>query len=167
MIALYRGLSPVSRAIQFVTWSPYSHATWVSDDDQPQREYEAWVRGVTRTAGVGEAHTPGTRVELYRVRGITPEQDRAVEAFLSEQLGKGYDWMGLTNFITRRAATDAQQLVWFCSELIFEAHLRAVLPLLRAIKPWKVSPGILSLCPYLDFVREFVTEPAIPLRSAE
>lgn len=166
MIALYYGKSPLSRIIQFVTWSPYSHASWVSDDNFPTREYEAWSRGVTCDAGIGATHTPGTRVDLFRVRGLTPEQDVAVERFMKRELGKGYDWMGLTNFVTRRPATPIQQLHWFCSELVFAAHASAGMRLLREVEPWKVNPGTLAMCPYLDLVRTIETKPAINLRSA-
>lgn len=164
MIALYRGVSSVSRVIRFVTWSAYSHASWISPNGD--YEVESWIHGVQWEPGLGSNHTPGTVVDLFQVRDITVEQDDHVEAFLRDQVGKDYDWTGLFNFITRKPQTPEQQDKWFCSELIFAAHASAGIRLLRDIAYWKVSPGLLSLSPLLELVRTIEVEPVINLEEA-
>lgn len=164
MIALYRGVSPVSRVIRFMTWSDYSHASWVSPDGG--YEVESWIYGVQLEPGLGSNHTPGTVVDLFRVRDLTIEQEYLVEGFLREQVDKKYDWAGLFNFITRKPQSPDEQDKWFCSELIFAAHASAGIRLLRDIPYWKVSPGLLALSPLLEFVETIEVEPVVNLQEA-
>jgi hypothetical protein len=150
MLAFYQGKSLVSRLIRWFTWSRYSHVAWLCRDGSV---IEAWHRGgVQRHQSLAEVHTPGTRVEIFKV--LTHEghelnnlQLGAIEQFLAKQIGNRYDFWGILGFLTR-ARMEAHN-AWFCSELVFAA-LRSVgvLPLER-VAACKVTPGLLSFSPLL------------------
>lgn len=150
MIALYRGISPISRAIRFFTWSDYSHASYVRDDRS--LEIESWHKGGVRERSVlGEGHPPCTKIDLFRINASS-DQVRLIEGFLRSQVGKGYDYRGVVHFISRRDEELRGQERWFCSELVFAAHAHAGIHLLARVPAWKVSPGLLSMSPLLDYI---------------
>lgn len=158
MIALYRGTSPTSRLIRAFTWSPYSHASWVSSD--LSREIESWRKGVTAGA-FGANHTPGTVVDLYEVEGEVDAVSANVEGHMGSALGCGYDLHGVLHFVSRRPERPLDQWRWFCSELVFWAYERSGLPLLARVPRWKVSPGLLSYSPLLRFVETVTVNPLV------
>lgn len=145
MIALYQGTSPVSRLIQWRTWSPFSHAAWVYGDGAV---IEAWKGvGVHEADNLGSAHRPGTRVELLSIQ-LTDSEEWDLMAFLRAQIGKRYDYRGVLGFISHRDSAQ-QQNAWFCSELIAAAFESIGRPLLARIPPWRVTPGMLWTSPLL------------------
>lgn len=146
MIVLYKGVSVRSRITEFVNWSPYSHASWV--DPELGHCWEAIAKGVTRSSSLAEAHTDNTPIELFDVY-YTLKQLRDIRAFMVLHEGQAYDFLGLLHFITRRPESQAGQMKWFCSELVFAAHLYAGIRLLERIPAWKVYPGMLSYSPLL------------------
>lgn len=140
MIAIYRGKSWLSRIIQAFNWSPYSHVAWIDDNDFTV--YEAWRRGVSRAPTPSHNHTPGTMVDLFTVKGETPEHTAIIREFMQSQLGKPYDFLGILGFVFR--ATRLQRKTkWFCSELVAEAYATAGIPLVR-LPSHKVYPGMLA-----------------------
>jgi len=151
MIALYKGKSPVSRAIKWVTWGDYSHASWICEDESC---IEAWmVGGVRHTRHWCMDHTPGTEIDFYNIHGLTNEQRAGIEEFLLRQVGKGYDFRGITRFLSRRAPNNGDidsLLRWFCSVLIFAAVQKVRRPLLQRVMPHQVHPTLLSYAPALD-----------------
>ncbi len=147
MIGLYRGKSLISRAIQWRTWSVYSHAAWI--DPANESVYEAWFpEGVRHVSDIHTGHTPGTTVDIYNVEGLTQDHMAAVRRWLTTQLGKPYDRWAILGFLVRRDLAD--ESAWVCSELVYQAFAYAGLPLLApGTKADRVSPGVLSLSPLL------------------
>lgn len=145
MIALYRGRSVLSRAIRWQTRGEYSHAAWVLPD---RSVIEAWAPGgVQHNVSLGRAHTAGTVVDLYAIRGLTAPQHEEIERFLRSELGGGYDYGNLLKFMSRRRGGHNER--WFCSELVFAACVAAGVRLLERIAAWQVSPSMLALSPLL------------------
>lgn len=147
MIALYKGISAVSRLIRLRTWSDYSHASWI--DDSFDFEIEAWHRGVTQTDVPFSNHTPGTQVDLFDYALPTDQRCAAVR-FLRLQIGKPYDWPGLLLFGRAQAKPNRS---WFCSELLFAALDHVHESPLQRIKQSQVYPGLLSYSPRLVYLR--------------
>lgn len=146
MIGLYKGNSALSRAIQFKTWSPYSHAAWIEEDGSV---IEAWQVGGVTKGRYDTRHNNGTIIDIFDVE-MTDDQTGTVREFLRSQIGKPYDWPGIFGFVTRRAeSVDAAQRKWFCSELVFAACLFAGVELLSRIPACKVYPGLLCYSPLL------------------
>ena len=151
MIGLYRGTSIISRLIQFRTWSPYSHASWIGDNGA---EIEAWHKGgVVCHPDWGHIHTPGTEIDLFEVK-MSDLQRSVITDFLRTQLGKKYDFGAILGFLTRCGKERLGK--WFCSELVFCAFQEAGIDLLCRIEPHKVSPGRLSTSPLLTLVDTLV-----------
>lgn len=145
-ILAYKGVSLISRLIQWQTRSPYSH---IAVELRDGTVIEAWhVGGVQHNRSFRDVHTRGTAVDVFRINHEYNED--AVEQFLKAQVGKKYDFMSVARFLTRRDRPADNR--WFCSELAFE-KLRF---LLDRIKPSHVSPGVLVLSPYLAFEKTMV-----------
>lgn len=160
MIGLYYGTSLLSRVIEFRTWSAYSHASWIDENDPNWPTIEAWSGGVSEWGSVHDNHAAGTRIDLFVVR-LTSGERQGLEAFLRSQFGKLYDFWGLLNFLTRRPERPQDQEKWFCSELVFAAFEEVKRPLLARIQRWKVSPGLLSYSPLLEAHGGMVTKGGI------
>lgn len=143
MILLYRGISWVSRVIQWQTRTPYSHAAWMMRDGTV---IEAWhVGGVRHNANPFLCHTSGTTVDVYDFKQplSTAEHDR-IESFLLSHCGRSYDFLGVFRFLTRDNCEPSNgKLKWFCSELVAEACADAGRRLLRA-PSHQLSPGHLA-----------------------
>lgn len=145
-VALFASkVSPLSKLIEWETRSKYSHAAIVQSDGGVIESVEGL--GVHRLPRMEDVVLPD-RIDLFTVLGLTEAGERAVEVFLGQQLGLPYDWPDLTGFITRTFQQEARG-AWFCSELAFAAIEAGGVTLLRDIPPYQVSPGTLSLSPYL------------------
>lgn len=146
IVALYKGISPLSRMIRFRTWSEYSHASLYVPRSG---EFESWIpNGVRNVSPIGSGHTPGTQVDLFAVT-VTPSQEGKILHFLQEQVGKKYDYRGVLGFLSRRDRAQNQDR-WFCSELVFAACQAGGIDLLARIQPHRVSPDMLALSPLLE-----------------
>jgi uncharacterized protein YycO len=154
MIGLYRGHSILSRAIQFQSRSPYSHAAWIFDN---QSVVEAWIPdGVRYSTHFCKGHTPGTVIELFDfIEPLTEAEHSQIAGFLMGQRGRRYDYLGVLKFLSRRRATEDDS--WFCSELVFAACLSAGRRLLSGVEPWRVYPGMLAMSPLLKKVDQVTT----------
>jgi uncharacterized protein YycO len=136
MIALYRGVSPLSWAIRSFTRTDYSHAAWILPNGTC---IEAWhPGGVRHRYSPYAGHTRGTLVDYYGLSGMDAAKRQAVEDFLLDEIGEPYDIGGVLRFVTRRRAANAK--AWFCSELVVEALNHAGLPILRA-PAHELAPG--------------------------
>lgn len=136
IIALYRGLSPLSWAIRKFTRSDYSHAALVDDYG---RCWDMWYpQGMRILAHPYEGHTRGTRIDYYAVIGMDDEMSRRVASFLGDHLGAKYDIGGVLRFVSRRRVDNSER--WFCSELVIEALQASGLKILNA-EPHEISPG--------------------------
>ena len=148
MIALYKGTSPMSRFIRWVTWGEYSHASWI---DAKKGEYEAWqLAGTVYNDLWGSRHTPGTVVDIFDFKEpLTQIEIGIIETFLKSHLGEKYDWAGVLAFIpVFRMFKEHSKGKWFCSEEIVESVDLAGRPLYE--KPSsKTSPSDISFCTLL------------------
>jgi uncharacterized protein YycO len=136
MIALYRGISPLSRAIRVFTRTDYSHAAWICADGTCIEAW--WPGGVRHRPDPYAGHTPGTTIDFFGIRGLEENAARQVEWFLMDKLGAGYDLGGVLRFLTRRRNTNPNR--WFCSELVLAALEYAGKTLLKA-PAHEVAPG--------------------------
>jgi uncharacterized protein YycO len=148
-VALYRGKSALSKAIMWINWSDYSHASLITSCGT---EIEAWATGEggfwqrltggkVREGKFGELHTPDTYVEIYDVPGITEPYAQDVETFCRSKVGCPYDWAGVLRFVTRNRPLEDDR--WFCSELVAAGFRAAGYPLTNAV-PSKTYPGMLA-----------------------
>ena len=154
MIGFYQGTTLMSRMIRWRTWSDYSHVSWITEGGSV---LEAWRNGVNEWPTVHHNHKPGTKVTLLGL-DYSHERIERIESFLRDQLGKRYDRWGVFGFLAR---SDRLQNPndWFCSELIFAAHLYAGIALLARVPAHKVFPGLIYISPILRERGGIVTEP--------
>lgn len=150
-IGQYYGTSLTSRLIRWRTWSDISHTSAFLPGGLDQ-VIEAWGGSVARRHWT-RSHTPGTRIDLFRVACSLAQQHRFYE-FLHQQVGKPYDYFAILGFATRARLQSNQ--AWFCSELVFAAALAAGIELLARIEPYQVSPGDLQHSPLLAHVGTLV-----------
>jgi uncharacterized protein YycO len=134
--------SIISGLIRWETRSKYNHAAILLRDGTVIESVE--FAGVHRLP-TQASWAPPNRVDSFTVAGL---DDDKVEAFLISQLGKPYDWPDLVGFVTR-SGVDEDRGAWFCSELCFAAIEAGGVTLLRDVPPFCVSPGTLSLSPFL------------------
>jgi uncharacterized protein YycO len=160
MIALTKGSSPMSRIIRFTNWSEYSHAAWIDPDDRSCWESLPF-KGVVHSSSINDQHCNGTPVDIF-LFDYTADQLRAIRCFMTAQLGKDYDWDSVLHFISKRPPLASDQNKWFCSELIFAAHLYAGIDLLARIPAWKVYPGMIAYSPLLQFLESDFTRRLSP-----
>ena len=135
-----------SRVIRWFSRSDYSHVSlWFYDATHPQGGYviEA-IEGkgvrVLPAEYYREARRSG-RIRLYAHRDtLTPAQVERMWTAVSAERGKGYDWLGVVRFVTRRRKNGAADK-WFCSELAAYGFEQAEAPLFRDKPSWQVMPG--------------------------
>lgn len=176
-IALYRGVSPISLAIRWITRSCYSHAAFVFDGGTASavNEWlanggsitrlashsagtciEAWKGGVRCSPSISTMHTVDTLVDLFSfVDPLQSEDECALVGKLNEQIGDPYSYMNVLRFLTRRPGNlDGS---WFCSELVFEDCRTIGCELLSQVEAWQVPPNWLAMSPRLKFLRTVAT----------
>lgn len=157
----YTGISFISMLIRRFTWHKRSHsAAFFSPDEKGNfhKVIEAWHIGGVQERAWTEGHSPGTKIDVYRV---PCESTQAVVFYLTlkKEIGKKYDWLGILGFLLRSNVQNKKR--WFCSELVFYAAQRAGITLLTNVEPCQVYPGMLDEVPD----KEFVTSLIIPKRS--
>ena len=119
---------PASLVIKLFTLSHWSHVAILDD--------EGYIFDSTLLSGVRRIHFDEWK-EHYRELDFTifPVKDRKkAYEFLSSQVGKGYDALGIFSFILRKNYEDKNK--YFCSELV--AQTVGV-----KYKPWRLSPQFL------------------------
>ncbi len=152
-VVLFRGSGPVSRAIRWLTRSPYSHAALVFLFEGRVYCLEAVGSGV-RLALISEvlARYHGG-IDHFDVPEATGDQRRAALGFAFQQLGKLYDRRGLWRFLlaiaTGRRPRVREDQAWFCSELVAAAYRRQGLALVPESSAF-TSPADLALSPALS-----------------
>ena len=106
---------------------------------------EAWHKGgVRHVKDPADGHKPGTVVDVYSIKAEFDEY--VAELFLTEQIGKKYDFRSVARFVSRRKAIVNGK--WFCSELAEAALIMGGLALLRG-DPENHSPRDTAMSPYL------------------
>jgi uncharacterized protein YycO len=139
MIALYRGISALSRMISNFTRTPHSHASLVVPTGA---NLEAWASGgVRKLPSPFHGHTPGTLIDFYGVISLDTEREGRMQEYIEARIGQAYDYGGVLRFLTRRRAENPERV--FCSELVMEAAEYAGITLLHAA-PWEIAPGHLA-----------------------
>lgn len=120
---------PASLLIKLFTLSHWSHVAILDD--------EGYIFDSTLLSGVRRIHFDEWKTHYKELDfTIFPVKDRK-KAFewLSAQVGKGYDALGIFSFILRKNYEDKDK--WFCSEYVARA-------LGIKYKPWRLSPQFLS-----------------------
>lgn len=142
-IALHRGSGIVSRLIRWQQRGEWSHASVIlrSGAVIESREFIGVRQLPKLTAAKGEF------IQVFNVE-CTDEQADAIEAFLTKQIGKRYDYPMVFGFVSR-STTEGHESggKWFCSEVVFAAFLAGGIRLLERIEAFQVSPPILSYSP--------------------
>lgn len=82
---------------------------------------------------------------------LTDEQVDALELWLFQQLGKGYDFTSIVRLVTRRHDRRGADRRWFCSELVVAGLAHVGVRLFNNTEAWEVSPGLLARTPLLHF----------------
>jgi uncharacterized protein YycO len=152
IIGQYYGQSWMSKFIKWRTWSPISHTAALSRDEK--YVFEAWRKGVQKTAWQNSHHKPGTKVDLYKVSCSEEEANRFYN-YLESQTGRKYDFKAIIGFVLRLPMARLNAL--FCSEYIFTAALTMPKNLLERVEPYQVSPGHLNLSPLMKFYKTVYT----------
>lgn len=142
-VVLFRGKGCVASLIKWQTRSRYSHAAILtSDGTLIQSQGKPGVHAIPDWIQTRDA-------ELFDVQGLKWEDENTALSFLSDQIGKPYDFLMVARFVSRLQENRKSSGKWFCSELVFAALQKAGVDLLRDTEPWEVSPGLLSKSPLL------------------
>ena len=139
---MYKGTSFIDKVILFFSRGGYSHASVLFNDDTTIEAKP--LKKVHRCNSVMDGLTCNTKIDIFEVY-TTKSQDRIIKDFLTEQLGKSYDYLGIFGFILYTTEEKRKRRSkWFCSELVTAAFKKAGVNLLDRVDVWKVSPTILS-----------------------
>ena len=137
--------SLISKVIRFRTWGKYSHVQIIVDVEPKLTVISADEEGVTyRDVREEEFQT----YSILTCHSLTEEMRHDILDFCFQQIGKGYDFLGLADFLVNADLKDEDR--WYCSELAFEAYRQIGVPLLRRIDHAFVNPMDLYMSPILD-----------------
>jgi uncharacterized protein YycO len=154
-IALYRNNTLINKLIRFFSRGKFNHASVEMDDGTV---IEAAFTGVRQVKSLRDKRPRGTIIDVYDVR-MTLKQKKIAIDFLLKQVGKPYDIWAIFGFVFYQSHEGRKSYgKWFCSELVFAAFTKALVPLLERADAWKVSPVILSYSPLLHFSERIVVE---------
>jgi uncharacterized protein YycO len=139
---LHHAPGVIAAVILWQTRGRWSHASCTLRDGRviESREFVGVRTLLELQPGKGE------HIDIYDVP-MTDAQETAMEKFLQNQLGKGYDYLSILRFITRKPVPHWDKKRWFCSELQFEAFKLSGVSLLDRIEAWAVSPELLGISP--------------------
>jgi hypothetical protein len=179
-IALYRGISPVSKFIEFFTRSRYSHAAFLFDvktetaasdlrrlgqgrliaelgETRDGAVVEAWSTGVQNSACLGTLHEPHTIVDIFSFKKrLTFEQEKLLLIELNNVIGDPYSWTNVLRFITRRPGSEDGS--WFCSEMVFTLLAKIGVRLFERTEGWEVQPGLIARSTLIEESTTVITE---------
>ena len=163
-----------SKIIEWFTWGKYSHSAWSFCEIEDGKlvgdtsEYEAWAgKGVVHVPEIGANHTKGTRIDLYQL--ATPLDNADANKglkFLSDQLGKGYDYKGILGFLLRKKSMHNPN-DWFCSELVFAFLQKCGRFVLNEVEPYQVNPQMLPMCPAFVYIGYIIAGEGLEIRQDE
>lgn len=142
-VLLFRGRGIISALIRWQTRSVYSHAAILMPDGNI---IESWQGEGVRTKKL----TDWSNIDQFEVVGMTREQWIYAIEFARLQIGRGYDYLGVIRFVSRKSLPANKR--WFCSELVFAALKQVGVSLLERIDAGEVSPGLLANSPLLKEV---------------
>ncbi len=160
-LLLYSGVSWLSRAIQWQTWSQWNHVALVMPD---YRIVDAWKGGIRLIDDPMEGHSKRTRVYLADVT-VPVDVAQRIYALTLAQVGKGYAYGQVIGFLRRRTPRAYRDLLcttadpdeidrFVCSGLIQYAFCRNRWPLVQ--KAWyKTDPSDIAESTRLTNIRAF------------
>jgi uncharacterized protein YycO len=155
IVYLHHGRGVIASLIRWQSRGPYSHVSMQMPDGSIMESRE--FKGVRRLPKL-EPLRPGEYIDVYEIEA-TPAQVGCIVRFLEAQLGKGYDYLSILLFITRKPVQHWNKTKWFCSEIAFEAFHTAGFVLLQNVLAWAVSPNLFSLSPLLHYRGRFLPQP--------
>lgn len=138
-VLLFRGRGLISTLIRWQTRGYYSHAAIRVSENEC---IEAWQGAGVRMKRI----TDWAGIDIFDV-DATPRQKIIAANYAAQQIGKGYDYLGVLRFVSRRQRNNPER--FFCSELVAAAFEHAGSFLLRA-EPWRISPSGLATSPLLS-----------------
>lgn len=142
-VLLFKGGDPISWLVCLQTRSPYSHAALL--DTCGCCAVESFPGpGVRRRRLTKE---DWSRIDVFDVRGMSPDQWKIALDFALSQLRKKYDWRSVFRFLDKLPASNNDR--WFCSELVHGALAEAGVRVLERIPSAEVSPALLAVSPML------------------
>ena len=146
MIALYKGVSALSRAIRWFTTSDYSHAAWINLDGSL---WESWVHGIRHNPDPWTDHEDITEIDVFNFTPapLTLTERAAVAGAFGKIDKQPYDYEALLGFILHAdLQADAR---WTCSEAL-ETCLRAAGRTTQTrCWPYQIPPGWIGRSPAL------------------
>lgn len=128
-----------SRLLRLALFSEWSHCGIVM---------EGGLTVIEASSKYGVVETPiekFTRYGQWAIQDCPVPDEAAGYAAAREQLGKGYDWLGLLGLALVREWQNDDD--WFCSELVQHCKVRGGLIDLR-YDQWRVTPRDLWNLPY-------------------
>lgn len=145
VIQMHKGGGLFSRLIRWFTRAEYSHVSaWFWDANDPHGGFviEAMEGEGVRTFPADHhraAREAGT-INCYALRTpLTTDEQGRLHALMERELGKGYDWLGVIRFVSRRRHKGADNK-WFCSEIVAYAFEEIGRPLSNR-PSWQMTPG--------------------------
>ncbi len=176
VVGAYHGKSLLSWKIRRETNSPISHVSIMQLPDEVFSPadgvrinvlygvldrcpvWEAWgvlnpfsrePSGVLRRTGINEGHTPGTKIELFRIEcpGHIPEEEIFRDLDEIVAAGTKYDYVGLLRYRFRIDRDNPDKMI--CSKLVHHVLSRRGIQLIRRREPHKTAPGDLYISPLL------------------
>lgn len=143
-LLLFHGRGVISALIRWQTRGEYSHSAILLPDGETI--LEAWQGEGVRKKKI----TSWEGVDRFRINAKV-DWDVAI-AFAEKQIGKGYDYLQVLRFVSRRKGsyTSNYNSNWFCSEYCFETVLMGGCALLRTDESYRISPAHLALSPLID-----------------
>lgn len=126
-VILYKSYGIIGRTISFITRSPYSHVALAVDEDTVL-ESDRFIN--TRLSDI---HSRKVVHHVYRVNGITEEQQRNAVNYAMETIGTKYDYLQILGLFFRyvfrlKYLTFNSYNKFICSENIDYAFIRADIP---------------------------------------
>lgn len=123
-IILMKGSSQISKGIEFITQSQFSHAALVFDPDK-ELTIEATLSGVIH----GSISNYKGRSSIFRLKNITKEQAGNILKFAELQLGKPYDYEELIDLFLRYVfhipVNEYEKGRYICSSFVYSAYASA------------------------------------------
>jgi hypothetical protein len=155
----YQGKSFVSRVIEAVTWSTYSHTALCTEDLQTIEAWEGHGGVVSTSPSPWSNHKQYTPISVYAYFDIHPKQQQRIWEYAIKELGKDYDYRSILGFLPllRHWWKDKED-AWFCSHLVAHASKKGGCPLFSPQTPlYKITPGMIDYSPRLKLLQTVVT----------
>ena len=159
-LGFHCGTGTVSTLIRWQTRAgslcPYSHVSVVLPDGRLLEAYQGEglkllrMNGTVRATRTLAQVQAREQVDVATIPMSVAQLHRAL-AFAHDQLGKGYDYLSVARFVSRRDESRASSGRWFCSEFAFEVAMQGGVALFERTRGWEVAPEMLARSPLLFF----------------